>query len=118
MPTALRGTFVDDYGTRHTVDESLWVYGLRNRYHVVEWSPASRFMVAQNDSVNASDGGRFTRIDWVILPNGDDWEWAFCLATWDAPSARAARAVTLADTTNPRSGCGGYPFTRMRRVTP
>lgn len=107
--------FVDDYGTGHTIDDSLWVHGPRNRYHLVEWHPESGFVLARNDVANVADGGRYDRIDWLMLRDGNEWTWAFCIATWDAPSLAAARAVTLADTTNPRSGCGGYPFTRMRR---
>ncbi len=115
IPTALQGTFVDDYGTRHTIDDSLWQHGTANRYRVIEWNATARFLIARNDTSNVADGGRYDRIDWVILPGDDGWMWAFCLATWNAPSATAARAVTRADTANPRSGCGGYPFTRMRR---
>lgn len=118
MPAALRGAFVDDYGTRHTIDDSLWVHGPRNRYHVISWHPGAHFVIARNDSANVADSGRYDRIDWVILPDNDGWEWAFCIATWNAPSVAAARATTVADTANPRSGCGGYPFTRMRRVSP
>lgn len=117
-PAPLKGAFVDDYGTRHTIDDSIWQHGADTRYHVIAWHPASHFLIARNDSANATDGGRYARIDWLGLPGGDAWEWAFCIATWDAPSRAVAQASAVADTAKPRSGCGGYPFTRMRRALP
>jgi len=115
IPTALRGTFIDDYGTRHTIDDSLWVHGSVNRYHLVEWHPGAHSVITRSGPADAAAGGGFGRIDWLTLAGTDGWEWAFCIVAWDVPSVAAARAVTVADTSHPRSGCGGYPFTRMRR---
>ncbi|MEO8477990.1 MAG: hypothetical protein ABI542_00045 [Gemmatimonadota bacterium] len=117
-PSILRGGFVDDYGTRHQIDDSLWRHGTANRYRVTEWNATSRFLIARNDSANVADAGRYDRIDWVLLSGEDGWSWAFCLVTWNAPSEAAARAATGADTAHPRTGCSGYPFTRMRRSRP
>src|SRR5690606_28371723 len=62
------------------------------------------------------DGGLWTRIDWVELSDMDPWQWGFCIAAWDAPTADSAAAVAVARRDTPRTGCNGRPFTRMRRA--
>lgn len=113
-PGFLLGEHRDDYGSRHRIDTEQWTHEPSLRYLHLRWDPAGQFLVAQNADSNPADGGRWTRIDWMRLPGDDGWTWAFCLATWDAPSADSAARVTTADRTVPRTGCGGHPFTRMR----
>jgi hypothetical protein len=116
-PPLVLGAFVDDYGNRFLITASEWTQLPHGRFHVREWHPADRFLVAENDSANAADGGRWTRIDWMPLEGMEPWTWAFCLSSFDAPSAAAARSVTIARRDTPRTGCNGYPFSRMRPVS-
>ena len=113
-PAALLGRFEDDYGSRHEVSDSLWRHGSRASYRIVRWDSAGRFLVAQNDAGNPSDGGRWTRIDWIPLEGMAPYTWAFCMSAYDAPTADSAARVTIADRSTPRTGCNGFPFTRMR----
>lgn len=42
------------------------------------------------------------------------YTWAFCLTAYKAPTAESARATTAANRATPRTGCNGYPFSRMK----
>jgi len=116
LPPRLLGAFRDDYGSSYRLSDTLFEHLPRSRYRIVEWQPSEQFFIAQNDSGNPGEPGRWTRVDWMPLPNMAPWEWAFCLTAWNAASADAARATPSADRANPRTGCGSHPFTRMQRV--
>jgi hypothetical protein len=116
-PAALLGQWKDDYGSRHTISDSLWQHGSAARYHILRWDSAGQFLVARNDPDNPSDGGLWTRIDWMPLDSMPPYRLAFCMSAYRAPSADSAAAITIADRTSPRTGCNGFPFTRMARST-
>jgi hypothetical protein len=115
-PALLAGRFVDDYATPHRIDDTLWVHGESTRYRIREWHPEAEYLLAVNDSSNRRDGGLWARIDWTRLVDSTGWSWGFCIAAWDAPSRTAAESARASDRATPRTGCNGYPFTRMRRV--
>ncbi len=110
------GTFVDDYGIQYQITSSEWVQMPGTIFHVRKWDPENMYLIAQNDSDNPGDGGLWTRIDWVLLPDMPDYTWAYCLTAYDAQSAEAAEA-TQANRDQPRSGCNGFPFSRMKRIS-
>lgn len=116
VPQALLGEFVDDYGVRYVVSEEHWRQGEYARYAIAEWNAEERFLIGRNDAENRTDAGLWTRIDWVLLEPGTDFEWAFCYAVYDAESAEAARTRSPSDREAPRTGCNGFPFSRMRRT--
>lgn len=115
-PADLLGTFEDDYGIRYTIGPSTWRQGSGIVYHVVAWDSAGRSLIARNDEQNPSDGGRWTRIDWVRLEDMAPWTWAYCLTVYDAVARGAAESAPAADRASPRTGCNGFPFSRMRRA--
>ena len=117
VPDLLRGSFVDDYQVPHTISDTMWSLGSRDRYHIVVSNDSGRYLIARNDSGNTSDPGRWTRIDWMVLPMAP-YEWAFCLIEYKAETRALAEAITSADRGHPRSGCNGFPFSRMRRIEP
>lgn len=106
---------MDDYGGAHAITPELWVQSPRNSYHVMRWDPAGQYLIAVNDSANASAPGRWTRIDWMELRDMAPYTWAFCLSAYDAATEAEAEATTVAERATPRTGCNGYPFSRMRR---
>ncbi len=83
---------------------------------MVEWHPHAQYLVAQNDASNASDAGLWTRIDWIALPDMAPYAWGFCLSAYAAPTQVDAERTTIARRDDPRTGCNGYPFSRMRRA--
>ena len=117
VPDLIRGSFVDDYQVPHVITDSTWTLGSRDRYHIVLSNDSAHYLIAQNDSGNTSDPGKWTRIDWMVLPM-PPYEWAFCLIEYKAESRTLAEANTGADREHPRSGCNGFPFSRMRRAAP
>jgi hypothetical protein len=109
-----RGNFLDDYGSWHTVNDSLWVHHPWARYHIENWDSGGQFLIARNAATNSTDASAWTRIDWTKLEGMAPWEWAFCLSAYKAGSAAEAEAVTIADRGKPRTGCNGFPFTRLQ----
>jgi len=113
-PRDLIGTWADDYGSRHAVSDSLWAHDGANRYEILRWDSAGSFAIARNAASNPTDAGRFTRIDWIRFEGMAPWQWGFCLTTWNAPTADSAARTTPARRDTPRTGCGGFPFTRLK----
>ena len=111
-PRALLGTWADDYGSRHLVSDTAWAHEGANLYQIVRWDSAGQFAIGRN--MSSHEHGKFTRIDWVRLEGMPPWRWAFCLSTWNAPTADSAARVTTARRDTPRTGCSGFPFTRLK----
>ena len=116
-PQILLGRFVDDYGNLFSITRTALDQFPGARYHIREWHPSQQYLIAQNDSANPAQGGRWTRIDWMTLEGMEPFTWAFCFSAYDAATPEAAAAVTIARRETPRTGCNGYPFSRMRPAT-
>jgi len=108
------GAFEDDYGIRYVITEQAWTQLPDARYEVARWHPEGRYLIARNAATNRSDPGQWTRIDWMPLPGVAPYEWAFCMSAYAAPSAEAAERAEVAQRDRPRTGCNGFPFSRMR----
>ncbi|MGQ0639824.1 MAG: hypothetical protein ACT4P6_03490 [Gemmatimonadaceae bacterium] len=117
-PALLLGTFVDDYGSTHTITAREWRQQPRARYRIVRWNVTERYLLAQNDSANPSAAGLWTRIDWMEFAGMPPFHWGFCFSAYRAPSLAVAETVSVARRNTPRTGCDGYPFSRMRRAAP
>lgn len=115
-PDALTGTFVDDYGVTYTISPTVWQQHPDNKYRVVAWHPEAGYLVAQNDEQNVSDAGLWTRIDWIPLEGMPPYTWAYCLSAYNAPTRDAAAQTQLANKDTPRTGCNGFPFSRMKQA--
>ena len=115
-PTWMLGAFEDDYQSRHTITAEGWTQERYATYHMVRWDAAGQFLIARNDAGNREDAGKWTRIDWMRLEGMPPYEWAYCISTWNAATAEEAASVDVARRDTPRTGCGGHPFTRMKRT--
>ena len=115
-PPELLGVFEDDYGSRYTISPTSWVHEPDSRYAVEEWRASEGYVIARNDRSNPADAGLWTRIDWIELEGMEPWSWAFCIAAWDARGFAEARGADTVDRSEPLDGCGGFPFSRMRRI--
>ncbi|MBX9929085.1 MAG: hypothetical protein K2X99_09250 [Gemmatimonadaceae bacterium] len=107
---------MDDYENSFTVTSERFEQHPRARYHIVEWNVTESFFIAQNDSTNPTDGGKWTRVDWMPFTGMEPYRWGFCLTAYRSPTREGARATPSADRTRPRTGCNGYPFSRMKRT--
>lgn len=110
------GNFMDDYEIRYSINDSLWTQFPKAKYHIIKWNAEKQYIIAQNDANNPSDKNLYTRIDYMTFANMAPYEWGFCLTAYDAQTSADAEAVEKADRTNPRKGCNGFPFSRMKRV--
>lgn len=116
IPSLLKGEFKDDYGIRYTINDTLWIQHPNTKYHVISWNNAEQYLLAVNDKTNPSEKGLYTRIDYMSFMNMEPFQWGFCLTVYDAKNIEDAKAKPSAGRTNPRKGCGGFPFSRMKRV--
>jgi hypothetical protein len=114
-PALVIGEFEDDYGASYSITQDIWRHE-ESRYDIARWVPDEGYAIARNAAENVGQAGLWTRIDWMPLPDMAPWEWAFCLTAWDARTEEEAIAEPSADRSDPRAGCGGFPFSRMKRV--
>ncbi|MEJ0101020.1 MAG: hypothetical protein WDO19_00045 [Bacteroidota bacterium] len=116
IPSSLLGNFTDDYGIRYNITDSLWTQYPDAKYHIIKWNPEEQYIIAKNDDKNPEDKGLFTRIDYMPFKNMEPYEWGFCLTVYNAKSESIAELSGHADRQNPKKGCGGFPFSRMKRI--
>ena len=112
------GAFEDDYGIAYRIGPDAWHQGERTTYLVTAWHPKEKYLVARNAPTNPSAPDRWTRIDWVQLVDMPPFTWAYCLSAYDSPTREAAETTMVARRASPRTGCNGFPFSRMKRVVP
>jgi len=115
-PAFMLGEFIDDYGIRYSIGADSWTQHPDARYRLRAWQVDDQILVAQNHAANSSDGGLWTRIDWLRLDESSEYEWAFCYAAYKAGSPEDALAAPPTQRDTPRVGCNGFPFSRMKRV--
>jgi hypothetical protein len=113
-PSLVLGRFQDDYGNAFQLSPTVFEQLPRNRFHIVEWNVTEQYFIAHNDSANASDAGRWTRVDWMPFDGMAPYTWGFCMTAYSASTRDAARATPPANRATPRTGCGGHPFSRMK----
>jgi hypothetical protein len=116
IPSELKGEFKDDYGIRYTINDSMWIQHPNIKYQVISWNNAGQYLLARNDKNNPSEKGLYTRIDYMSFINMEPFHWGFCLTVYDAKNLEEAKSKPAADRGNAKKGCGGFPFSRMKRL--
>lgn len=116
IPAYLVGRFEDDYGITYTISEKLFLQEPNWRYHIIKYDSAVNFFIVQNDKRNPYEPGKYSRIDIVPLSNMKPYQFGYCLTTYDARTADEAEKAAKADRNNLKKGCGGFPFSRMKRI--
>lgn len=112
-PSFVLGNFTDDYGISYSITTKEWLMKPGQTFKIIEWNSEQQFAIAKNHSDNSSEGNRYSRIDFMLLDD-EAFQWGFCFSTFDAVSEQEARSVLIADRENPKTGCNGYPFSRMK----
>jgi hypothetical protein len=115
IPSSLLGNFIDDYGSSYTITDKLWMHGKKAKYHLLQYNKKENYFIAKNDTANPSDAGLYTRIDIMYFKNMEPWYWGYCLTAYKAATIEEAINTAAADRVNPRKGCNGYPFSRMKK---
>jgi hypothetical protein len=116
LPGIITGNFTDDYGIRYAITDTLWLQQPSIRYRILQVDTVQQFLLARNDLRNPTDKGLYTRIDYMQFNNMEPYRWGFCLTVYNAKSDSLAAAAQPADRQNPRKGCNGFPFSRMKRT--
>jgi len=117
IPATILGDFRDDYDIHYSISDSVWVQQPNVRYRLLKYDSAGRYFIARNAMNNPSEGGLYSRIDIMFFTGMEPWTWGFCLTAYDAKSFEEAVAVAAADRDNPKKGCGGFPFSRMKKIS-
>lgn len=107
------GAFVDDYGSTHTISAAEWRQDAYTRTQIVRWNPSARYILGRSIPKDSSGSAGWVRIDWIPL-DSPPYTWAYCIIAYDKPDAASAEAVTTAKPDTPRTGCNGFPYTRLK----
>ena len=118
IPASVLGNFMDDYGIRYHITDSLWLQKPGIEYHVIKWNIKEQYLITKNADKNPSEMGLYSRIDYMTFSNMEPFTWGFCLTVYNAKSDSIAELAAAADRQNPRKGCNGFPFSRMKRINP
>lgn len=116
VPEKFKGVFKDDYSIRYRISDTLFLQEPDVRYHILKWNQKEQYIITKNDEHNPSEAGLYTRIDYMLFKNMEPYTWGFCLTEYKAASAADAEKAAAADRSNPKKGCGGFPFSRLKRV--
>ncbi|MGB8191240.1 MAG: hypothetical protein WCF67_04930 [Chitinophagaceae bacterium] len=114
LPGWMKGHFMDDYGIRYTVNDTLFRQHPSALYHILEWNEKEQYLLVKNDEGNPTEKGLYSRIDYMQFTNMQPYLWGFCLTVYNAQDTGAAKKAPFADRENPKKGCNGFPFSRMK----
>ncbi|MBC7534194.1 MAG: hypothetical protein H7258_00695 [Ferruginibacter sp.] len=112
--TYMLGDFTDDYGITYSINDTLWTQGPVIKYHILKWNKKEQYCIARNDVDNPTEAGMYTRIDYMQFIEMKPWTWGFCYTEYKASAEADAENAASADHSNPRKGCNGFPFSRMK----
>jgi len=116
IPADLKGDFTDDYGIRYSISDRVWIQHPNVKYHIIRCNTADQYLIARNDHQNPSEAGLYTRIDYMSFNNMAPYGWGFCLTVYNAKTDSLAETTAQADKKNPKKGCNGFPFSRMKKT--
>ncbi len=114
-PFAL-GNFTDDYGIMYSINDTLWVQHPNIKYHIISWNTEGQYLIAKNGTGHKANTVKYTRIDFMTFEGMEPWRWGFCLTNYKANTDVEAEQTAAADRKNPKKGCNGYPFSRMKLI--
>lgn len=114
IPEFMKGKFKDDYGIKYEISDTLWTQLPRSKYRIVKWNLQEQYLVARNNDGNPGEGGLYTRIDFMEFKNMSPWKWGYCLTAYEAKTDVIAESMAKADRKHPKTGCNGFPFSRMK----
>jgi hypothetical protein len=113
-PAFVLGSFQDDYGINYAISDTLWFQKESVKYHILEWNQQEQWVLAKNDLLNPSEPGKYTRIDYRQFEKMEPYKWGFCYTVYDADTKEKALKALSADRANPKKGCNGFPFSRLK----
>ncbi len=113
IPATFLGSFTDDYNIGYVITPTSFKQSPGIAYSISRWDIKNEYIIAiHRDSSNAVI---FTRIDYMTFENMSPFEWGFCYTNYTATNIAEALSTEAADRQNPKKGCNGFPFSRMKR---
>ncbi len=109
-------TYEDDYGSHYTITATNWIQDSQNTYNIILWNFDDNYLLAQNDTSNIDEKGLYTRIDFMKFEGMELYTWGYCLTEYAAELIDGLLLLTSPDREHPKTGCNGFPFSRMMRV--
>lgn len=116
-PKHMIGNFTDDYDINYIINDTLWIQHPGIKYHIIKWNTKKQYLIAKNGSGHKTDENKYSRIDYMTFEGMAPWQWGFCLTAYKAETDTEAEQTANADRKNPKKGCNGYPFSRMKVVS-
>ena len=116
IPDFITGDFEDDYGITYSISDSVFEMGDHTKIYILDWDLEEQFFVGQNDSSNIYDPLLYSRIDWMKFEQTGEFEWGFCMSAYNETTFDSTKSVESVNREAPKTGCNGYPFSRMRRI--
>lgn len=111
------GDFTDDYGIKYTINDSVWLQYPNTKYQIIHWDKKQKCIIARNADSNPTDAGLYSRIDYMEFKNMQPFTWGFCYTIYNAESEISAWQTIAADSHNPKKGCNGFPYSRMKKTS-
>lgn len=111
------GEYEDDYGYEYVISARTWTGPGASTYRIVEWNGVEQFLIAAQQPTSTATSSQpvtWVRLDWMPFEDMPPYTWGYCMGTYDAPTPQAARSGHPPDRSKPRTGCNGFPFTRMQ----
>jgi len=111
LPTLLKGDFTDDYDIHYSISDSLWIQHPAFEMKITKIDTTVMYILGYdtNDST-------YTRIDYMPFKNMGDYTWGFCYTAYEQEDEEALLDMESANRDTPKTGCGGFPFSRMKRM--
>ncbi len=104
----IRGSWVDNWGSSHTISEDLWAID-SSSFHISQYDNFSHYAIAQNDATNAWYPAFWSRFDWTW--NGSSYY--YCQTAYDAATEADALATAAANSSDLLTGCGGFSWSKL-----
>jgi hypothetical protein len=114
VPAYLLGKFTDDYGITYNITNTVWEQEPGGKYTILKYDSTMQYFIAKNITAGSKEAGLYARIDVMKFENMAPYTWGFCYTVYQAKTFAKAKEAAAADRQNPRKGCGGFPFSRMK----
>ncbi|MEJ7625851.1 MAG: hypothetical protein WKF35_03225 [Ferruginibacter sp.] len=111
-----KGKFTDDYSIRYTINDTLFLQEPGVRYRILLWNTTKQYIIAKNGAHNPTEKNLYTRIDYMKFTGMEPYHWGFCYTSYKAASKKEALLTIPADRLQPKKGCNGFPYSRMKRI--
>ena len=110
-PTYMRGNFTDDYDIKYSISDTSWIQYPDFEMSVVTIDTIEMFILGYD-----TEDSTYTKVDYMPFQNQGDYTWGFCYTTYEKENQADALSAASANRDTPKTGCNGFPFSRMKRV--